>query len=73
MAFARFVDLLDSWQKGAAHFANLGVEYVVAVPVRLLLFLPAMQTRNERFHAAVAVSALVYLLSWALRQFETLG
>jgi hypothetical protein len=73
MAFIRFVDLLDSWLKGAEHLASLGVEYVVAVTVHLLLFLVAMRTRNERFHAVVAVSVLAYLLSWALRLYETVG
>ena len=61
------VDFVDSWLKGPAHFASLGLEYVVASVLQMVLCAAAPFIRNERFHAVFAVAMLAYQTSWAMR------
>jgi hypothetical protein len=73
LALWQVIDLADTWCKGADDFASLGREYPIASGVLLALALIGASTRNERYHATYAVSALVYNVSWALRMFDTVS
>lgn len=70
---AHLADVGDSWLKGAEYFAGLGTEYLVSMLARLILFGAAIFIKNERFQAILAVSLLLYQLSWALRLYETVA
>ena len=67
------VDLLDSRMKGAEHFAGLGVEYLIATAVQIVLSLVAMKTRNAWFHWIFGLAALLSQVEWAIRQYGTVG
>ena len=67
------IDFLDSWLKGPTHFFSLGVEYIVASLLQMVLCGVAIFTRNERFHAVFAVAMLLYQVSWASRLYGTLN
>ena len=67
------VDLIDTWLKGAEYFADLGVQYPIGVGVHVILCLIAMYTQNRRFHGSFPLFAVLYALSWALRNFTTVG
>jgi len=72
-AFSFAIDYLDSWVKGPEHLANLGLEYLIAAPLQTVLLVAAAFTREERFHRVLAIAALAYQMSAALRYFETMG
>ena len=67
------IDLADTWFKGAAHFFSLGTEYIVASVSFFVLCVAAAMTKNQRFHAGFAVASLGYLVTYALRFFETVN
>ena len=67
------VDLADSRMKGAEHFASLGLEYVIATVVQIVLCLVAMRTRNAVFHWLFGLAALISQLEWAVRHYGTMG
>jgi hypothetical protein len=65
------MDVVDTWLKGAQHFASLGAEYPVRIASMVGLCLAACLIRNVRFHAAFALAALVYLVSYIARHYGT--
>jgi hypothetical protein len=67
------VDVADTLLKGVAHFRSLGPSYVVGIVTFSVLMLVAMRTRRERYHAAFAIFALVYLIAYPLMVFDTVG
>lgn len=66
-------DLIDTLLKGREHFDAFGQEYLIRVPVYLVLCVVAMITPNRRFHAVFVIGSLVYEISWIVRLFHTLG
>lgn len=71
LGFSIVIDVGDSWLKGSEHFSNLGLEYIIATPVKFGLITMAMFLKNERFHATLAIVFLAYQVMWAFRMFET--
>ncbi len=71
-ALTMIFDLIDTLIKGREHLAMLGAEYLVRVPVYLILCGIAIYTSNRRFHKVFAVSAVVYNISWIVRYYDTL-
>lgn len=63
------LDFADTWLKGSAHFVTLGPEYLVRGTVFIALSLIAIFTRNVRYHAAFAVFAVLYQISYMLRLY----
>jgi len=71
---ASFVfDWFDTWLKGPARFAELGVEYEAKLVICLLLCGVAAWTRNRAFHLGFALLYLVYDLSWIFRVYDRIG
>ena len=66
------LDLIDGLVKGYEYFMNLGPEYFIATLATIILSVVAMLTSNERYHAAFAISMLIYQVSWAVRLYGTL-
>jgi hypothetical protein len=66
------VDVADTLLKGLAHFRSLGPSYVIGIATLSVLLLIAMRTRNERYHGAFAIFAVVYLLAFPWILFDTL-
>ena len=73
MALEFALDFVDTAVKGSAHFMALGPEYVVRGMAFIALGLLGMRTRNVRFHAAFALFAVLYQLSFILRQYFAEG
>jgi hypothetical protein len=67
------VDVADTLLKGVDHFRSLGPSYPTVIVILSLLLLIAMRTRNERYHAAFAIFATVYLIAYPLLVFDTVG
>ena len=67
------IDLIDTWLKGSEHFQSLGPEYPVTVAVQTIGSLIAIFVPSRAFQWIFALGSLLYLLSWAFRQFHTLG
>jgi hypothetical protein len=65
------VDVVDTLLKGFAHFRSLGTTYPVAMATLAILFLVAIRTRNERYHAAIALVSLLYLVIYPLTNLQT--
>ena len=65
------MDIGDTWLKGTHHFVSLGAEYPVRIALMAGLCLAACFVRNVRFHAAFALAALVYLVSYVARHYGT--
>jgi len=67
------LDIGDSAIKGREHFASLGLEYPVRAALQIGLYVTAAFWSNERFHAALALASLFYVITWALRVYPQLG
>jgi hypothetical protein len=65
------VDVVDTLLKGVAHFQSLGVIYPVAMSVLAILFMIAILTRNERYHGALAIFSILYLVIYPLTNLQT--
>ena len=69
---ANFADIADTLLKGVAHFLALGPLYIIGQAIMIILFVTALRTRNERFHAAFALFGLAWLLLYPLTNFYTI-
>ncbi|MBN6148823.1 hypothetical protein JR065_00590 [Xanthomonas sp. AmX2] len=65
-------DLADTWLKGAGYFRSFGPELYLYSGAMMAGCAIAMATRNRAYHAAFVVAALLYRLSWIVRQYDTL-
>jgi hypothetical protein len=71
---ATFVfDVVDTLIKGEPYFDNLGVGYLVQVPIGIALAGIAILTRNRRYHFALVSVHLIYQLWWVSILFDTRG
>ena len=66
-------DLCDTLLKGAEYFASLGLEYPLVTGLKMLLAGGAIYSKNERYHAAIAVAFLLYQVSIAIRWHYTVA
>ena len=66
------IDIADTAFKGAAHFASLGMQYLVAMVTLSALSVIGAITGNERYHATFALLAFTYQVYWVLRMFQTI-
>jgi hypothetical protein len=65
------VDIADTLLKGVDHFRSLGMLYPTMMATLAILFLIAMRTRSERYHGALAVFAIFYLILYPLTNLLT--
>ena len=72
LALTYVFDLFDTLLKGRAYYDTFGSEYLVRVPVFLILCGIAIVTPNRWFQAALVVGSLIYQVSWIVRLFDTL-
>jgi hypothetical protein len=68
---ANLADIPDTFLKGTRHLLALGPFYFVGQAVMITLFVTALRTRNERFHAFFALYAVAWLLIYPLTNFFT--
>jgi hypothetical protein len=68
---AQLADIGDTLFKGLGYFRSLGTPYLAGWVVMTTLFIIALRTRNERFHAAFALYAIGWLLIYPLTNFAT--
>jgi hypothetical protein len=68
---ATVADIADTLLKGVDHFLALGPLYLIGQAVLITLFIIALRTRNERFHAAFAIYGVAWLLIYPLTNFFT--
>lgn len=66
-------DVIDSFIKGAAHYAEFSAEYHYRVPIYLVLCAIAIWTPNRQYHQLFVVGSLIYEVSWILRLFNSLS
>jgi hypothetical protein len=73
LAVSVVIGFWDTWLKGAEYFDSLGLEYLISQAGYIVLCLVGIWTANRRFHTGFAVAALLYQVSWALRDYSTIG
>jgi len=73
LMLTNLVDLGDTLLKGMEYFLSLGPEYISVTILKIGLAGIAMFSKNEKFHAVIAVSFLLYQVSWALRPMYMVG
>jgi hypothetical protein len=66
------IGVADTLAKGIGHFLTLGPLYVIGQVVMISLFITALRTRNERFHAFFAIYAIAWLLIYPSTNFDTI-
>jgi hypothetical protein len=66
------VDYVDTLLKGVQYLHGFGAEYPARNVLHIAACLVPMTTRNPRFHPMFAVLAVLYQLSWIVRQFEVI-
>jgi len=64
------IDLLDTWAKGSAYFASLGIEYPIAQAGLALACLIGLLSPRERVQIAVLLLVAVYQASRIVRFFD---
>lgn len=67
------VDLVDTMLKGWDYYQSYGIEYPIRAAVFILMALVAIVVRNPRFHLLLVSAALIYQITFILRQFSTLS
>ncbi len=73
LVVGQLVDVADTLLKGVAHFRSLGPSYLAAIVGLSVLMLIAMRTRSERYHAALAIFTVAYLIADWWFVFDTVG
>ena len=68
---ANLADIADTLFKGVGHLMALGPPYLIGEVVMAGLFITALRTRNERFHAFFAIWAIGWLLIYPVTNFYT--
>jgi hypothetical protein len=67
------IDLIDTWMKGSAHFASLGLEYPIAQAGLALLCLIGLLTPRERVQIAVLLLVVGYQTSRIVRFYDVVN
>jgi hypothetical protein len=70
-ALTFILDVLDTLIKGEPYFDTLGIEYLVQVPIGIVLALIAIWTPDRRYQYGLVIAHLVYQLWWASILFDT--
>jgi hypothetical protein len=65
------LDIVDTLIKGEPYFDTLGLDYLVQVPIGLLLAGIAIWTANRRFHLGLVIVQLIYQAWWIYILFYT--
>ena len=73
LAMSFTVDAIDTWLKGPAYVASLGVEFHVRLVVYLLLCAVAAVVKDVRFHIAFALANIIYQVSFIVRRYDVLA
>jgi hypothetical protein len=63
------LDIVDTLIKGAPFFDNLGLAYLVQVPIGIVLCLIAISTADRRYHLALVLVHLAYQAYWITQLF----
>ena len=71
--FAELIGLGDSLIKGLDYFYSLGLRYFIATMLHVVFAAVAIFTQNEKFHGAIAVAAITYLVVSGFLDYETVG
>ena len=64
------IDFLDTWAKGSAYFASLGIEYPVAQASLALVCLVGLLSSRERVQILVLLLVVAYQASRIVRFFD---
>ncbi len=64
-------DVVDTLIKGEPYFDTLGVDYMVQIPIGLVLAGIAIWTSNRRFHLGLVIAHLIYQAWWISILFYT--
>lgn len=70
LAVVYVVDFADTWFKGQAYLEGFGLEYPIRNIAHVVACLIAIATARTWFHATFVILAVLYQLSWIVRQFE---
>ena len=62
-------DFVDTYSKGADHFASLSTEYVVYNSSQIVGCAIGIKTTNERYHEIFSVAWIIYFVTWMYRNF----
>jgi hypothetical protein len=68
-----FVDLYDTWLKGADHFFALGMQYYATSVLITALCVFAIFSSSRRYHATLAIAMLTYQFVWVFQYWSTQG
>jgi hypothetical protein len=64
------IDVVDTWAKGAAYFASLGLEYPLSQAGLALLCLVGLLSPRERVQVAVLLLVIAYQTSRIIRFYD---
>ena len=65
------LDVVDTLIKGEPYFDSLGIDYLIQVPIGLILAGIAIWTSNRRYHLALVAVHLIYQAWWIYILFYT--
>ena len=63
------IDVADTYLKGRVYLDSFGPEYPIRIAIHFILCLAAINIKNERYHAVLAIGLIVYNISWILRHY----
>lgn len=73
LALSFLLDIVDTLIKGTAHWGQLSGDYLVQVPIGLLLCLVAMSSARRSVHLVLAGVYIAYQIYWIGRVVYTLS
>lgn len=71
LAATFLLDVVDTLIKGEPYFDTLGIQYLVQVPLGMLLAGIAIWTANRAYHLALVIAHLLYQGWWIYLLFNT--
>lgn len=69
LSLTLLVDIVDTFLKGKAYAASLGASYLIRIAIHLTLLLIAINIKNERYHAIVALLSLLFTVVWITHHY----
>lgn len=67
------VDIYDTWLKGADHFMNLGLSYMMMNLVYLVMCVAGITSNRRVVQGVIAVLASIYQVAWAFSYWGQQG
>jgi hypothetical protein len=61
---AMLLDIPETWQKGMSHLRDVPAQYIIFIPISLLILLTGLLSSNRRVHGLLSIAWLLLMLAY---------